>query len=383
MLERVGLEIDPRVEVRTLGAAERSGIAVARALRPSSLHPTHVLVLDEPTATLPPDEVDRLLKLISVVTSSGVAVLFVTHHLEEVFRIADSVTVLRDGQVLVTTPIADVTRPSLVELLVGGEIANVARLRSELTSQEEVPILQVSGLRAGPLKAFSFKAAQGEVIGVAGLTGSGRESLLGAVFGAVGRDEGEVRVGSVEIPPRRPDLSIAARIGYLPGDRKLLGGIMSLSGRSNLTLTNLKPFWFHWKLHRREEKAETLRWFKELDVRPQTAVDRELAMFSGGNQQKILLGKWLRSGPRVLLLDEPTQGVDVGAKAEIHRHLLKLAAEGVSVVFSSTDTDELALLSHRVLIIKNGELSNVIIGGEHSDGEINRSLMSKHGSREE
>jgi ribose transport system ATP-binding protein len=377
MLEHVGLDLDPAVCVEKLGAAQRTGVALARAMRVDAAHPARLLVLDEPTATMPSDEVNYLLTLIRATASRGVAVLFVTHHLDEVFRIADVVTVLRDGRIAGRSPIAEIDRPALVTMLTGEEIEPVSGGIANSPVNDGAAALDVTGLRAGPLRGISFSVAPGEVVGMAGLTGSGRETALSAIFGAEMRDKGSVQIGGRPIPARRPDLAMAAGAGLLPGDRKAKGGIMSLSARENLSLSSLKPFWARGRLSRGRESAEALSWFAALNVHPAGAIDMELVRFSGGNQQKVLFAKWMRRRPAVLLLEEPTQGVDVSAKLELHRQLIKAAQCGMAIVVSSTDIDELVTLCSRVLVLRNGRISEQLSGARVVASEITKCVMSE------
>ena len=377
MLERVGLHIDPMTKLDKLSAAERTGVAVARALRPSTSHPAHVLVLDEPTAALPINEVDRMLDIVRSTAASGVAVLFVTHHLDEVFRIGGVVTVLRDSNKIATFPIADVNRAALTEVLIGRVLMDeVLNSQPPADVVSLAPTLEVEGLWSGPVKGLSFSARPGEVVGIAGLTGSGRETVLGAIFGAYPRTGGTVTVNGTRVPPMRPDLTIAAGAGLLPGDRKVQGGIMSMTARDNVTLADLGPFWSKFRLHKRGEGVEARKWFQELGVRPANAIDQGLFSFSGGNQQKILLAKWLRRHPMILLLDDPTQGVDVGAKHEVHKKVVELSNEGVLIVLSSTDTEELTAICTRVLVVRHGRICAELTGERIDPGYINKTLMS-------
>ena len=381
-LRRVGLDLDPATTVADLPAAQRTGVAIARAMRADPLHPARVLVLDEPTATLPTDEVDHLLGILRTAAGNGVAILYVTHHLDEVFRIADHVTVLRDAVRVFSSPITDVDRDTLVEQLVGdavdvprrtgGDGAHVARTAG-------AGALVVTAVSCGVIRDISLSVGVGEIVGIAGLTGSGSDTVLGAIFGALPRDAGHVLVNGRQLPSGRPDLAIAAGVGYLPGDRKVQGGIMGLSARENLTLNNLRPFWSRWRLSRRMELAETRSWFAKLHVHPVDAPQQLLERFSGGNQQKILFAKWLRCQLVAFLLDEPTQGVDVGAKVALHRQLLEVAAQGTAVVLSSTDIDELAVLCDRVLVFRDGRIVHELGGDQVQPAAITRALMShKH-----
>lgn len=373
MLDRVGLEVDPMTKVAELGAAQRTGVALARAMRQDPNHPARLLILDEPTATLPPDEVDHLIAMVKSVAAGKTSVLFVTHHMEEVERIADTITVLRDGLIIGRSPMRETNRAELVSLIAGGELDELGRsVMHAPGSSASAVTLHVRGLRFGPIRGVDFSARAGEIVGLAGLTGSGRESALGAAFGALPREAGEVTIGTKALPANRPHRAVAAGVGFLPADRKTAGSIMTLTARENLTLSHVSQFYRRLRMSRRAEVAATREAFAEFDVRPREGVELPLANFSGGNQQKILFAKWVRRRPRVLLLDEPTQGVDVGAKADLHRHIRGMAEAGMSIVVSSSDFDELAALADRVLIFRNG-----VISAELTDADVNLAAISR------
>jgi len=291
------------------------------------------------------------------VARSGVAVLYVTHRLDEIFEIADNVTVLRDGKKAAQRPVKSLDRRELVSIMVGTEFDDIHNEAAALLERkDEETLLEVDQIVAPGLNSVSFTAAGGEIVGIAGITGSGRETLLAAIFGSVRPESGTVRVAKKVVPGGRPSVSIAAGMAFLPADRKNLGGMMTLSARENMTVALLKPFWKRGVLARQAEKNEVRQWFGRLDVRPRDGMNRPLATFSGGNQQKVLFAKWLRRKPLVLFLDEPTHGVDVGAKAELHRQILAVASRGAAVVVASSDADELAALCQRVLVLRNGRI---------------------------
>ena len=379
-LERLNLDINPKAMVATLSASEKTGVAIARALREDPDYPACLLVLDEPTATLPVDEVDHLLDRVSAMAATGVGVLYVTHHLGEVFRVAHSVSVFRDGVVVGAGPVKSFDHAAIVHLLAGEErLAEETESRRERAARaatlEPEVLFEVKGLRAGALAGVSFSVSRGEIVGIAGLAGSGRDSVLGASFGALPRSGGEVTVTGQPLPSGRPDLAISRGIAYLAPDRKVGGGVMTMSARENLTLPDLKPFWKGLRLSRRIETSRTKEWFERLSVRPANAGNEPLSIFSGGNQQKILFGKWLSQKPLVFLLDEPTQGVDVGAKADLHRELVSAAQDGAAVVVSSSDLEELTELCDRVLVIVDGRISTELEGAELTEGAITRRFM--------
>ncbi|HEY7966799.1 MAG TPA: sugar ABC transporter ATP-binding protein, partial [Solirubrobacteraceae bacterium] len=379
-LAKLSLDIDPKALVSTLSASERTGVAIARALREDPEYPACLLVLDEPTATLPVDEVDHLLDRVAAISATGVGVLYVTHHLGEVFRVANKVSVFRDGIVVGAGPVSNFDHAAIVTLLAGEELISEeteARRQkaARAAARNHETVFEVEGLRAGALAGVSFSVERGEIVGIAGLAGSGRDSILGASYGALPRTAGEVRIAGTPVPPNRPDQAIGRGVAYVAPDRKIGGGVMTMTARENLTLPNLKPFWKGGILRRKPETSATKEWFERLSVRPANAIDDSLGIFSGGNQQKILFGKWLSQKPLVFLLDEPTQGVDVGAKADLHRELVTAATEGAAVIVSSSDLEELADLCDRVIVIVDGKISSVLEGAELTEGSITRSFM--------
>ena len=310
-----------------------------------------------------------------------------THRLDEVYQIADSISVLRDGVKVADKPVADLDRPALVHALVGRDLEDAltaAQRRHSAAGHQpqapgngaSTPVLRVAGLVAGPLRRLSSLSVQpGEILGIAGITGSGREAVLPAIFGSIPRFAGEIDMAGAPLPPARPDLSIRASVAYLPPDRKLLGGILDAPALENLTLPNLRPFRRRMVLQRKPEAEEGRAWFRRLSVRPANGLALPLGSFSGGNQQKILLGKWLRCAPRVLLLDEPTQGVDIGAKAELYPEIMRAAADGAAVVVASSDIDDLTVLCSRVLVLRSGRLVAELTGADITTEAISRECL--------
>src|SRR3954471_22700345 len=379
-LAKLNLDIDPKAMVSTLSASERTGVAIARALREDPEYPHCLLVLDEPTATLPVDEVDHLLDRVAAIAATGVGVLYVTHHLGEVFRVAQKVSVFRDGKVVGAGAVSDFDHASIVQLLAGEELlAEESESRRQkatrAAARKHETVFEISDLHAGAATGISLAAERGEIVGIAGLAGSGRDTVLGAAFGSLPRAAGAGKVAGKPLPSSRPDVAIGQGVAYVAPDRKIGGGVMTMSARENLTLPDLKAFWKGGVIRRRSEKARTREWFDRLSVRPAGNVEEPLSTFSGGNQQKILFGKWLSKKPSVFLLDEPTQGVDVGAKADLHRELTIVAEAGAAVVISSSDLEELADLCDRVIVIVDGKISSELTGAELPQGAITRSFM--------
>jgi ribose transport system ATP-binding protein len=383
-LAGVGLDLDPRARAGDLSPAQRTGVAIARALWGWE-GSCNVVVLDEPTATLPVHEVEHLHTTLRTVTASGVGVLYVTHNLDDVTAIGDYVSILRDGRLVASSPVAEMDHETMVHRLVGKEVEDVQRdsRPGELvtgsrdnTAATGVPVaLTVRGLTTDVLKNVSFTVDEGEVVGIYGLTGSGRESVLGTLFGSVQRSSGTVMVGSRVVIDFNPVDATAAGLAYVPANRKTQGGFMLLSAIDNLSITDLRSISRRGgAINRRRERHQVADWFERLEVRPARAYDELLSTFSGGNQQKIVMAKWLRRSPAVLLLDEPTQGVDVGAKAQLHRQVLAVADSGTAVVVSSTDVQELASLSSRVIIMRQGRISGQLRGPDVTEDNINRAI---------
>lgn len=374
-LERAGFNIDPEAMISDLTQAQRTGVAIARALNQPKGEIPRVLVLDEPTASLPAEEAAALLASLRGTAASGVAIIYVTHHLDEVFALADTVTVLRDGILVDSVAMQDVNRAQLIHMLIGSELEKDYRQdvpNVELTKAEVS--LQVDGLSAGPLRDVSFAAYKDEILGIYGLTGSGRETILGAIFGSVPRLEGTVKVKGREIASGNPDKAVGAGLGYLPADRKARGGMALLSARENLTLLTLPSFQKWFRVNRSAERKLVQDWFERLDIRPRGEYEMSWGSFSGGNQQKIVLAKWLQIEPDVLLLDEPTQGIDVGAKVAIHSQIRDAAELGTCVVISSTDEEELAAVCTRVLIIQQGRITDELTGERLNPVQLNKSM---------
>lgn len=373
-LARLELDIDPSTLVGNLSPALRTGVAAARALRPDDRAPAKLLVLDEPTARLPEHEVEILLDIVRAAAKAGLSIVYVTHRLDELFDVADAVTVLRDGAVVGARSVEGLTRRELVNMLVGHEL-DEAHERSQHLQGVGDPVLRVDRLASGTVRDVSFSVRRNEIVGISGITGSGRETVLPAVFGAMPRS-GLVAVGSCEVKPRRPADAVRAGMAYIPADRKQQGGVMALSVRENIALTDVARHWRFPRIRRAAERREMADWFSRFAIRPLEALDLPLATLSGGNQQKAIYAKWLRRRPAVLLLEEPTQGVDVGAKAELHRQVIDAAAGGAGVLVASSDLDELAALCHRVLVFRGGRVVRELGGHQISAARLAREAVT-------
>ena len=366
-LDRLGYSFDVDAPVHTLKAAERTGIAVARAL--DGIDAARVLVIDEPTATLPNTEVAILFEAIERVRAHGLGIIYISHRLNEIFAIGNRVTVLRDGRKVGTYDVEDVDSDELISLMVGARDLEAHREPGDRPEGEVV--LRARGLTGPTLLDVDFEVRRGEILGFAGLTGSGREELAPLIFGA-GNRAGTVTVADREIPAGSTRAAVAAGIGFVPPNRHAQGEIQGMTVADNCTITGLRrhvgPFGF---LRRGSERAEVEGWIDSLEIRPPDP-EALIGALSGGNQQKVVLAKWLRTDPAVLLLDEPTQGVDVGAKGKIHQLVREATKGGAAIVIASSDEDELCEVCDRILVLNDGRIRGELTAERMNPSEIVR-----------
>jgi ribose transport system ATP-binding protein len=355
-IARFGASFDVTVPVTTLSPAERAIVAIARAMD-GWTRTDNVLVLDEPTTAFHGEEVEVLFEAVRRVAASGAGVVFISHRLDEVLGLADRVVALRDGRVVADEATSRLDHDQMVELIAGKAVAAVELSRPPAGVD---PVLEVSGLCGEKVSDLTLSLHPGEIVGVSGILGSGREALAALLFGAEHRTAGEVLVDGEQLSPDDTAAAIESGMACVPADRRRAGAVMQMSVRENLTLPMLWPLRRRFGyLDARAERAETGHWVRTVALRP---AEPGLAMnlLSGGNQQKVVLAKWLRTRPRVLLLDEPTQGVDVGAKAAIYELILAAARVGSAILICSSDTKELVLLCDRVLVLQNGRVASEV-----------------------
>jgi len=369
-LGRLGYDFDISVPVSRLSASERTGIAIARALDSAGSRP-RVLVMDEPTAALPVAEVDRLFQVLRTVLMGGVAIVYVSHRFSEVLEICDRVTVLRDGRNVATRPRPSLDQPTLIDLTIGRALP----LPSELvdrdpTTMDPVPALKVRSLAGRVIDNVDLDICQGEIVGVAGLTGSGRDELADLIFGVSPR-RGQVIVGGEVVPSQRPDLSMRRGMALVPAERLLKAGLGRMTVRENITIGNLRGFLSRFGLKREVERQEAQQWIDRLDIVPKDT-EAPFVTLSGGNQQKAILARVLRLSPRILVLDEPTQGVDVGARAAIHDIVRQETRRGTGVLLISADSEELISLADRVAVLVHGR-----IAGMYSTRDMTPSMLTE------
>ncbi|BDG30012.1 sugar ABC transporter ATP-binding protein [Thermus thermophilus] len=340
LLEELDLGFTPEVPVGALEVGQQTLVAVAQALSQEA----RILVFDEATAALSAREAERLFQLVKELRNRGLGIVWISHRLEEVFHLADRVTVLRDGQRVATLPLSGLKPEALVELMVGKREAG----RLDLPSPKAHPPLHLE-VRGGGLEPLAFDLRPGEILGLAGVVGSGRSAVVEILFGL----EGEGRVNGE--PLRSPLEAIRRGVFLVPADRKAQGLILGLSARANIGLPVLRELSFGGVVSASREAALARQWFQALGIRPQDP-ERPAGTFSGGNQQKLVLAKALATRPRLLLLAEPTRGVDVAARQEIYALLATWAREGVAQIVSSGDTEELLLLCHRIFVFRKGRV---------------------------
>lgn len=358
LLKTFGFDYDVTIPVEKLNAAERSVLAIARALD-AWTHVNNVLVLDEPTVALHRSEVGQLFTAIENVAERGAGVVFISHRLDEIFALSHRVVVLRNGRIVADLPTSEIQHEDLADL-VAGVVVDKAKRPATPTSRERSrssgqPVMSVRGLKTLSIRDLDFDLHAGEILGVAGVRGSGREDVAAAVFGACVATVDEFTIDGHVAQISSPRKSIENGIMYVPSDRHRQGAVMTMSAIENITLPWLRPLLkFGW-VRRSLELKDVRRLMSALQVIPPKP-DQMLSRFSGGNQQKVVLAKWLRMKPKVLLLDEPVQGVDIGAKLKIFNAIIEAANDGASFVVSSSDSRELLNVCGRVIVLNDGIL---------------------------
>jgi ABC-type sugar transport system ATPase subunit len=359
----VGLHINVETPVRNLSIAQRQMVEVAKALSVNA----KVIIMDEPTSSLTEPEVVILMGIIRKLRSQGTSVVFISHRLSEIFEISDRVTVLRDGEVIDTVEAPNCTEDSLIHMMVG-------RSLTDLFPKETVPIgdviLEADHISSGTMvRDISFTLRKGEILGFAGLVGAGRSELMAAIFGFGRRNGGTVRVDGKNIPPNMPVEAIKRGIGFVPEDRKLQGLVLGMAVRENSTLANLESISFGGLIKSGEERKIAAQYVKSLGIRT-PGIEQKVQNLSGGNQQKVVIAKWLATHPKVLIMDELTRGIDVGAKKEIYSLITKLAEDGVGIILISSELPEVLGMSDRIIVMHEG-----VIKGELSREEATQKLI--------
>jgi ABC-type sugar transport system ATPase subunit len=353
LLKNLELDIDPTVHMSELTVGRMQMVEIAKA----TSYNASLIVMDEPTSAITEKEVEHLFKIINKLRAQGVAIIYITHKMDEVFKIADDITVLRDGQFIGRMPASELNDDSLISLMVGREL-------SEVFPKTHVPIgdvkLEVKNMtKEGMFKNVSFTARKGEILGVAGLMGAGRTEVMETLFGVNKKDAGEVYIDGKKVEINSPADAINNKIALLTEDRKGTGCYLVLSVEDNMYMASIDKFIKGGFLDKKSIREECEEYRKKLTVKTST-LDEKIGNLSGGNQQKALIARWLMTHPDILILDEPTRGIDVGAKSEIHKLMCKLAGEGKTVIMISSELPEVLGMADRIMVMHEGEVTGIV-----------------------
>lgn len=362
LLQQLELHLDPRRKMRTLTVAEMQLVEIAKAIS----YDADLVIMDEPTSALGDQEVEHLMAIIRRLRDRGAAIIYISHKLEEVFEITDEVTVLRDGKLVGSYPTAELDRDRLIRLMIGREVTGYPKANAPTAT----PLLSVRGLtRDGELREVDFTLHEGEILGVFGLLGAGKSELLNALFGVTRAHAGEVTFAGRALRPRQPAQAIAAGMALLTEDRKGTGLFLPMSVSDNMAMTTLDRFSAAGFVSSGKVRQAVQRTSRDLDVRMASA--RQLVKYlSGGNQQKVLLGRWLLTEPRLLLLDEPTRGIDIGAKREIYRFMSDFVGQGRGILLASSELPEVLGMSDRILVLRNGRLAGIVDAADATEESV-------------
>jgi len=353
-LEQIGAEIHPDREISTLSMPERQLVEIARAIGAEA----RILIMDEPTASLAEREVERLLDVVRRLRAGGAGIVYISHRLEEVFALADRITVLRDGESIATRPRVEMTPGELVRLMVGRELTTMYPKRPVALGGAALELRNVANSARG-IQPISLTVRRGEILGMAGLVGSGRTELAETVFGLTPGDRGEIVVNGKDVTVRSPADAMRMGMAYLPEDRQQHGVVLPMSVAANTTLSSLGAVSSRGLIDRDRETQSAKAFVERLRIKT-ASVRAAVDSLSGGNQQKVAIARWLSIEPAVLILDEPTQGVDIGAKAEIHEIMERLAERGVAILLISSELTEVLAMADRVAVMRRGSLAGIL-----------------------
>jgi ribose transport system ATP-binding protein len=373
LLAQIGVELPLQQPVARLSVAQRQMVEIAKALH----HRARIIAMDEPSATLTDKELEHLFVLIRRLTADGVGIVYISHRLEEIFEIGSRLTVLRDGKWVTTAEVASTNRGQLVQWMVGRELKEEKSERKTNSSAGAAEILRVENLSRVWVSNVSFSLRAGEIFGFAGLVGSGRTEVARMIFGADRKQSGKIFLAGNEINPHSPAEAIALGIGLLTEDRNQQGLIMGLSVQENIVLSSYEKLRTGWKINWRQVKATAQSHVDRLHIRT-PSLQQQVANLSGGNRQKVVLARWLATKCRVLIFDEPTWGIDVGVKREIHELIRNLASEGRAIIVISSDMPEVLSLADRIGVMWEGQLAGILSREEATQEKIMH-LATGHG----
>ncbi len=363
LLRRLGVDLRPDDPARGLSIADQQIVEIAKALS----FDARVLIMDEPTAALTGSEVARLFGVVTALREQGAAILFISHRLEEIFRICSRVTTLRDGRWIASEDVAGITEDDLVRRMVGRTLDELYPKQDTVPGDVALSVRRLT--REGVFTDVSFDVRRGEIVGLAGLVGAGRSEVARAIFGIDRWDAGSVEVAGKRLRAASPTSAMAAGIALVPEDRRAQGLVMGMSIERNIGLAGLRKLARGGLMSRPAERGRATDWAIRLQVKYSRLTDL-VSTLSGGNQQKVVLAKWLATRPRVLIVDEPTRGIDVGTKAEVHRLLSTLAADGMAVLMISSDLPEILGMADRVLVMREGRLAAEISRADATEESV-------------
>ena len=354
LLNELGLDIDPGIKVENLSVAKQQMVEIARAVSYNS----DLIIMDEPTSALTERETRKLFEIIRMLKSKGVSTIIITHRMEELFEISDTVTVFRDGRYVGMYPIEEITQEKLVSLMVGRKVTN---LFPKETAEIKETILKVENYsKKGVFENVSFEVRKGEILGVAGLMGAGRSEVMEAIFSGEKVDSGQLYIDGKKVDFRSPRDAIKNGMAMVTEDRKLTGLALGRSSGENISICNLDKYSHSGFINKIKEKEDIKKMISALSIRLSDP-NQLVKSLSGGNQQKVIIAKWLLTEPRILILDEPTRGIDVGAKAEIHRLISELACKGVAIIMISSELPEVIGMSDRIMVMHEGKVKGEIM----------------------
>ena len=363
LLTSLGVQLDLKQKARSLSIAQQQMVEIARAFSINA----HILIMDEPTSSLTLNEVADLFRLVRRLREQGTAIIFISHRLEELFEIADRVTVLRDGSYIGTRNMEEVTRDELIRMMVGRTITN---LFPKQDVQAGDVVLRVENLtREGVFEDVSFELHAGEILGMAGLIGAGRTDVARAIFGVEPPTSGKIEINGQAIEIRSPQQAIELGLAYVPEDRQAHGLVPPMNIIANLSLPTLDEYVRRGWLQAKAEQTAAYEMAQKMELRANN-IWQKVRELSGGNQQKVVLGKWLATKPHILILDEPTRGIDVGTKAAVHELMSDLAAEGIAILMISSELPEVVGMSDRVLVMREGHMTATLSRAEATQEKI-------------
>ena len=363
LLSSMGLDIQVRTKAKYLSIAELQLIEIAKAVSNNA----SVIIMDEPSSALSEKEVEILFKIIKDLKNKGVAIIYISHKMEEIYQISDRITVLRDGQFIATKNTADLDKNSLITLMVGREIEELFTTKS--LAKDEI-VLKVKNLhKKGKFSDINFEVHAGEVLGIAGLMGAGRTEIARAIFGLDSFDSGEILLKGKTVQIRSPKEAIKHGIGYVSEDRKALGFIPDLSVNQNISLSSILNYSKRWLIDERKEREATAKIAHELKIKA-SGPNQKVINLSGGNQQKVVIARVLMASPLLIILDEPTRGIDIGAKQEIYKLIRELTKNGLAVIMISSELPEILGMSNRILVLSKGKQTAILTQKEANQEKI-------------